>query len=563
MNLNQRDYRSLHEIGSRVSTPVVRPRRFKLIWFVLLLIGVGLVTLGVWVFGPNTPIAVSNATTYILSPLGPDGLPDYGAYLLDQSRSGVTPANNAAVPIWQASWPGGLSENDYRPMCAALGMEIPPKSHRLTNLGSEDWQLKIGQWLEDQQLDSDQTRDVIDESRRAPWTTAQYPVLAKWVEANDVVLNRLVAGVARPEYYSPSPSLLEPDSQGLVLALLPGLQGTRSVARAVQTRAMWHTGEQRALDAWRDLRAIHRLARHVSRNPSFVINHLVGIAIEGMACQGTRTMLHHATLTPEEARQILNELRAMPDLPPCSAFMKAERLMYLDTTIRLSQGTLDVPGLVFEGQESNIAINALPGWTSIDWNIVLEEGNDWYDKLDRVMSKPNRAARSIAMAEFEAELQQLIAHRSQLDTRLKAVVSRNARGRLMSNALASQMLPSIPSIVKSADRSTVQLQLTRTAAALAVFRAEHGSYPESLGQLVPAFIPALPIDIYSDKPLIYRAKDDGGYLLYSVYENGTDDGGNGYHDSIVAGEWTDDDTDESVHDESDFVVRKPIPAFRP
>src|SRR5262245_21432579 len=77
-------------------------------------------------FGPNPPIVVSRQTTHIMSPLGPDGLPDYERYLLEQSRQGITPENNAAALIWAALWPGELDPKQQAAVAAELGLQSIP-----------------------------------------------------------------------------------------------------------------------------------------------------------------------------------------------------------------------------------------------------------------------------------------------------------------------------------------------------------------------------------------------------------------------------------------------------
>lgn len=59
---------------------------------------------------------------------------------------------------------------------------------------------------------------------------------------------------------------------------------------------------------------------------------------------------------------------------------------------------------------------------------------------------------------------------------------------------------------------------------------EHGRSPKTLAELVPRYLPSIPLDP-SGQPLVYRQRSDG-YILYSVGANGVDDGG-------VAAEWSD------------------------
>jgi hypothetical protein len=78
-------------------------------------------------------------------------------------------------------------------------------------------------------------------------------------------------------------------------------------------------------------------------------------------------------------------------------------------------------------------------------------------------------------------------------------------------------------------RKTLQIETARrvvvTAAALKRFQLKHGKLPETLGELAPEFLPSAPIDPFDGKPLKYHPGEDGVFLLYSVGEDGTDDGG--------------------------------------
>jgi hypothetical protein len=77
-----------------------------------------------------------------------------------------------------------------------------------------------------------------------------------------------------------------------------------------------------------------------------------------------------------------------------------------------------------------------------------------------------------------------------------------------------------------------RLALTETARRLCVvaialkrYHLQHGTYPATLNDLVPAFLSTVPADFMDDKPLRYKLRPDGDFLLYSVGEDGQDDGG--------------------------------------
>lgn len=73
-------------------------------------------------------------------------------------------------------------------------------------------------------------------------------------------------------------------------------------------------------------------------------------------------------------------------------------------------------------------------------------------------------------------------------------------------------------------RSQAWRQLLRTHLALRRFWLAERKYPETLDELNPAFLPAAPLDPFSGRSLVYRPTPEG-YRLYSVGQDGVDDGG--------------------------------------
>jgi hypothetical protein len=70
-----------------------------------------------------------------------------------------------------------------------------------------------------------------------------------------------------------------------------------------------------------------------------------------------------------------------------------------------------------------------------------------------------------------------------------------------------------------------QQQMVVTAIALARYESQNGKLPADLDASVPSLLPTLPKDWMDGKTLRYRARPEGGFVLYSVGEDGKDDGG--------------------------------------
>jgi hypothetical protein len=105
-----------------------------------------------------------------------------------------------------------------------------------------------------------------------------------------------------------------------------------------------------------------------------------------------------------------------------------------------------------------------------------------------------------------------------------------ARFRYLISAVA------IPNSLKAAGtcvRNETQRRLTVAAIALARHRLRDGRYPPTLETLVPQFLSAVPIDLMSAKPLGYHLNPDGSFTLYSVGEDGRDDGGDATSSTVT------------------------------
>lgn len=71
-------------------------------------------------------------------------------------------------------------------------------------------------------------------------------------------------------------------------------------------------------------------------------------------------------------------------------------------------------------------------------------------------------------------------------------------------------------------RADMQVDATRAAIALARYRLAHGDWPESLANLVPELLDAVPLDRFDGEPLRYKL-EDGEPCIYSVCLDRKDD----------------------------------------
>ena len=525
-------------------------------------IAVGVVVLFVatllWgLFGPETPIRVARETTFLTAPLAADGLPDYEAGLLAMAGPAPAPEDNAAVELLQVMWPLGIDATDLPAVCKALGIPDTPPADPLVE-PTHDPAGKVSD-------------DVFEKTLSQPWTTAEHPDMAAWLMRHEGAIDRLVAAADRPRFWLPSSSLLDGRPAMLFEMTLEPLRHLRSLSRFVLARALLHAGEGRHAAAWRDIRAVHRLGRlSVAREsgPQTIMGHLVAIALMAHAeYVTTRHLLGSPTLPPDVLAAIRRELDAGPTLPESADALVCERLLCVDAVVlfarRVPGGRLARARAINE--KSGSTVLALASATSIDWNLVLERLNTSKDDFAAALRLPTYAERRAALDRLTAPTASARSSssgwRATGDTIL-GTCSRQYRSALIADTVESLLLPGMRGVEAATIRCRALTTLTRTAAALAAWRADQPAgvppYPEQLDALVPRYLPAVPIDPFTDTPLIYERRGDG-YLLASVGQNGVYDGGDDMNGDIVGGEWQ-EQTRKVDYPKSDIVVRMPVPA---
>jgi len=68
-------------------------------------------------------------------------------------------------------------------------------------------------------------------------------------------------------------------------------------------------------------------------------------------------------------------------------------------------------------------------------------------------------------------------------------------------------------------------QIVIAAVALKRYELRHGQLPQNLASLTPEFLTDPPRDFMDGQTLRYRVNGEGSFILYSVGDDGRDDGG--------------------------------------
>jgi hypothetical protein len=135
------------------------------------------------------------------------------------------------------------------------------------------------------------------------------------------------------------------------------------------------------------------------------------------------------------------------------------------------------------------------------------------------------------MQECLGALRLLKAHGSWLEAKQELLQAAAVRSKVSGLShrfrylVSSAAIPNYVMASSTAVNAEVEWQMTLAAIALKRCQLRHGKLPSSLKVMVPELLAAVPWDYMSGRPLCYRLKEDGSYVLYSVGLDGKDDGG--------------------------------------
>lgn len=467
---------------------------------------------------PEPKLPIGKDTTRVTGPIDKHGYIDYEAALNDILGKGVTPETNANVLLWKAFGPKPEGSNMPEEYFKRLGIPEPP--------ADGEYFVNSYRYAKDVlQLEPEDIQKIYDQqgaTRNKPWAAKDYPDIAMWLKGNDKQLAIVQEAVKRPKYFNPLVSKRGPDDSSQLLgALLPSVQMCRELANALTCRATLRLGEGKQAEAWDDILACHRLARHLSGGAT-LIETLVAYAIHAIACNATLVYVEHAGLKSHEYLGRLKELQALaPFAPLGDKIDTGERLMGLDAVQLIRRGSGD----------KKVTAEELKALGMLDWGLILRTMNGGYDAMAAALRERDRAAREKGFDALEADLDRRVKKRSEADLQklIKDAGAGKAASDRIANILIGLLSPAIRKVQAAADRTEQIDRNMHVAFALAAYHKAEGRYPAKLADLAPKYLAAVPGDVFSGKDLIYKPHA-GGYLFYSVGQNSKDDGGQWHGD---------------------------------
>jgi len=349
---------------------------------------------------------------------------------------------------------------------------------------------------------------------RAKWPTdlndVQLSSLPTWLEDNQAAFEAVRQGSRCVDYWSKYTSD-EPELArgGLVADTMEKvLPSYKSLARAMRWQILYKAYNGDIDTALSDSVALMKFGGHLQGH-GLLIEQLVGIAIEALAHNAIFMLLDRIDVPADVLKSTQEELDKQFGSQEPVISMEAEKAFWYDQIQRT---------FTDDGQGSGrMLVRGLPYVAS----------DDWKENLWRLISfnYPDRQEMVAKIDEYFGRFAEILAE-TPYDLRNEAIDEQEGNEEVrIAPIMLKITTPAYRRVSQIAWRMKTGRQALLTVLAIMRYEREKGQYPADLNELVEAgYLKKLPIDPYSDGPLIYR-RTNGGFLLYSFGMDFTDDGG--------------------------------------
>ena len=269
----------------------------------------------------------------------------------------------------------------------------------------------------------------------------------------------------------------------------------RKCMMLLNIEAVWHAENDKPRQASHSVVSGFSLARSLAKEPVF-ISQLVRIACHGLAISALERAINRTVFTDEQLVKLDRCLIKAEDHSALARAYAGDRCPFLDALKKPESLKSAITGHnmpITPFLELYIAV----GLSDMDTMIYL----DFIERYIEITKLPLHQRQKASDA---------------LEVRLGSISN--------IHVLLKNHTPALLRIVKIELRYIAGLRAARVGLAVERYRLAAGKLPESLHELVPAYIESVPKDPFDGNEMRYR-KLETGFVVYSICEDLSDDGG--------------------------------------
>ena len=494
----------------------------------------------------SAKLIISRATTYITSPLDKDGLPDYKLALKQYLMKGVTPKNNAAVPMIEIAMQGFNDANVDRFYSRKMGtyqlklLGVTPPRNKIPRIDMIDQFFKehpaqgyklpsskvmgLGglAYLEWERLEEGYALDF-------PWRRSHCFLLWAAMARNKAVTEMMRKASFLPRFYLPivwNPKRFKPPLAWFV----PSWNVMPDAGLCLAYRATLELGRHHPEECWNDAVAVYRLAMLARQETDLAGSEIADLVLLRFLYLD-RALLGQLRGNPKQLARVWNMIRVIP-FPPALGhrYIHVCRLGTLKLLLSCYQRR-QVPPM--QPLVQTLSKRITPGDiarhppTEINWNWQFSHINATFDQMQAMAPAAAYSTAGKRRRALEGRWSRAGTYIGVLAGRIPGTVGDIPRSldRLLAKNLPlneryhNMVLLASGAIAGFSDYQTLRsLMLVKIAYALEMYRNAHGHYPDTVAALSPAFFKRPPVDPVTGKPPVY-IRTSAGYELAQSEEH--------------------------------------------
>ena len=289
-------------------------------------------------------------------------------------------------------------------------------------------------------------------------------------------------------------------SQGFNMQL-PHLAQLREFERLLSADAYLWAHEGKYGEAVEDILAGMQLSSILCDEP-ILISQLVRIAMNNITYDAAQQALPAENFPPDLARRLIDYAGRIDGRDSFSESFQGEGFFGLDAFEQFRDGRLDSGVIQTSSWTDNLLLQAYGSTLARPWlNMDEETYSDIIGRVADLSQRPYYEARPL-MDEVQQEVDNLP----------------------ITRVFSRIMLPALTRTLEAQAMNEARLDLMQIGLSLEQYRARTGTLPDTLDPIASSLGGAVPVDPFTGTPYVYRPSG-GGFLLYSVGRNQTDDGG--------------------------------------
>jgi len=323
-------------------------------------------------------------------------------------------------------------------------------------------------------------------ARTEPVDEATKKLIAQHISDNQQALELLHKGAAAEHFRYPV------DLTAGFAALMPDLSEIREAARLIRLEAVLHAENAEPQLATDSVMSGLGLARSLVKEP-ILLSQLVRIACQALAVSTLEQVINRTELTDKQLAELGECIANAETLSDISVGFVGERCIGIS---------------IFTEPES--FAGGMPATPSPSLGLYRATG--LADKGALIY---------LDMMQACIEATRLPPHQRQKATdAAQAKLAATSKIHVLLHIFA----PAFSRVTTLDIRSLAQLRTARAALAIQRYRLATSKLPDALADLVPTYLDAVPKDPFDGKDLRYK-KLETGFVVYSIGEDGSDDGG--------------------------------------